>query len=60
MSKLITEARKFKTWGLLSNMTGLSKSYCKKVMTGTREKDSIQAKLIVEKFNELEKLLIKE
>jgi len=60
MSKLISEARKFKTWELLHNMTGLSKSYCKKVMTETRRKDSKSAKLIVEKFNELEKLLIKE
>ena len=60
MSKLITEARKYKTWELLHNMTGLSSSYCKKVMTNTRKKESKSAKLIVEKFNELEKMLIKE
>lgn len=60
MSKLILEARKFKTWELLHSMTGLSKSYCKKVMTETRKKDSAKAKLIVEKFNDLEKMLIKE
>ena len=59
MSKLISEARKFKTWELLHNMTGLSKSYCKKVMTETRKKDSENAQLIVQKFNELEKMLIK-
>ncbi|CAM2900240.1 hypothetical protein [Flavobacterium frigoris] len=59
MSKLILEARKFKTWELLHNMTGLSRSYCKKVMIDTRKRDSDKAKLIVEKFNELEKMLIK-
>ena len=59
MSKLISKARKFKTWELLHNMTGLSKSYCKKVMTETRKKDSENAQLIVQKFNELEKMLIK-
>lgn len=59
MSKLILEARKFKTWELLHSMTGYSKSYCKKVMNDTRKKDSAAAQLIVEKFNELEKILIK-
>ncbi len=60
MSKLIIDARKFKTWELLSNMTGSSKSYCKKVVTKRREQKSAAAKLIVAKFNELEKMLIHE
>ena len=58
MSKLILEARKYQTWELLHSMTGLSKSYCKKVMTNDRKHNSDAAKLIIAKFNELEKLLI--
>ncbi|MFY8187517.1 MAG: hypothetical protein ACOVLC_06100 [Flavobacterium sp.] len=58
MSKLITDARKYKTWELLHSMTGMSKSYCKKVMINVRNQDSEAAKLIIEKFNELEKILI--
>lgn len=58
MSKLITDARKYKTWELLHSMTGMSKSYCKKVMINVRNQNTESAKLIVEKFNELEKILI--
>lgn len=60
MSKLILEARKFKTWELLHSMTGSSKSYCKKVIMNDRQHKSEAAKLIIEKFNDLEKMLIKE
>lgn len=58
MSILITEARKFKTWELLHTMTGSSKVYCKKVVTNERNKKSAAAKKIMEKFAELEKMLI--
>lgn len=58
MSKLIEQARKFKTWELLHSMTGKSKVYCKKVVTNERKQDSTAAKLIMEKFAELEKILI--
>jgi len=58
MSILIEQARKFKTWELLHSMTGKSKVYCKKVVTHERKQDSAAAKLIMEKFAELEKMLI--
>jgi cyanate lyase len=58
MSILIKQARKFKTWELLHSMTGKSKVYCKKVVTNERKQDSTAAKLIMEKFAELEKILI--
>lgn len=60
MSILITQARKFKTWELLHSMTGKSKVYCKKVVTKERKQDSTTAKMIMEKFAELEKMLINE
>lgn len=60
MSILITQARKFKTWELLHNMTGSSNVYCKKVVTNERNQKSKAAKLIMEKFAELEKMLIQE
>lgn len=58
MSILIEQARKFKTWELLHSMTGMSKVYCKKVVINERKQDSTAAKLIMEKFAELEKILI--
>ncbi|URC13971.1 hypothetical protein [Flavobacterium sp. B183] len=58
MSILITQARKFKTWELLHSMTGSSKVYCKKVVINERNQKSAAAKLIMEKFAELEKILI--
>lgn len=60
MSILIEQARKFKTWELLHSMTGMSKVYCKKVVTSERNQDSKAAKKIMVKFAELEKILIKE
>lgn len=58
MSRLITEARKFKTWELLHSMTGSSKVYCKKVVINERKHRSKAAQLIMEKFAELEKILL--
>lgn len=58
MSILITQARKFKTWELLHSMTGKSKVYCKKVVINERERKSKAAKEIMEKFAELERILI--
>jgi cyanate lyase len=60
MSILIEQARKFKTWELLHSMTGMSKVYCKKVVTNKLKQKSTAAKLIMEKFAELEKMLIQE
>ncbi len=58
MSELITNARKYNTWELLHKMTGKSKDYCKKVVTGVRKKNSDEAKNIMKKFEELEEKLI--
>lgn len=60
MSILIKQARKFKTWELLHSMTGKSKVYCKKVVTKERNQNSTTAKMIMEKFAELEKILTNE
>jgi cyanate lyase len=58
MSELIKNARKYNTWELLHKMTGMSKDYCKKVVTGVRNAKTADAKNIIEKFEELEKQLI--
>lgn len=58
MSELITNARKYNTWQLLHQMTGKSKDYCKKVVTGVRGQNSEEAKKIMQKFEELEQQLI--
>lgn len=58
MSTLIKEARKYQTWELLHSMTGKSKSYCKKVVLNQRNQDTLAAKDIMQKFAELEKMLI--
>ena len=58
MSILITQARKFKTWELLHSMTGKSKVYCKMVVKNERNQNSKAAKDIMEKFAELERILI--
>lgn len=58
MSILIKQARKFKTWELLHSMTGMSKVYCKKVVINERDHTSKAAKDIMEKFAELERILI--
>lgn len=58
MSILITQARKYKTWELLHSMTGKSKVYCKKVVINERKQTSAAAKDIMEKFAELERMLI--
>lgn len=58
MSILITQARKFKTWELLHSMTGKSKVYCKQVVINEAKQKSKAAKLIMEKFVELERMLI--
>lgn len=60
MSILIEQARKFKTWELLHSMTGMSKVYCKKVVISERKQESKAAKLIMEKYAELQKILIQE
>lgn len=58
MSILIEQARKFQTWELLHSMTGKSKSHCKKVVLKERSQETDAGKLIMQKFAELEKMLI--
>lgn len=60
MSTLAQNPRKVNLWQLLSSITGYSKTYCKKVIQGDRNADAKGAKVIIEKYNELSKLLSKD
>lgn len=57
MSTLAQNPRKVNLWQLLSSTTGYSKTYCKKVIEGERNADAKGAKKIIEKYNELSKVL---
>lgn len=57
MSTLADNPRKTNLWLLLSNSTGYSKSYCKKVITGERNGKAKGAEVIKAKYVELEKML---
>lgn len=57
MSTIVENARSNKIWHLLHKATGYSSSYCKKVVTGDRDKNSEGAKKIIEKFNEISEIL---
>lgn len=60
MSTLAENPRKTNLWQLLSTTTGYSKGYCRKVIQGERSKDSKGGQKIVNKYNELSKLLSNE
>lgn len=60
MSTLAKNPRKTNLWLLLSTTTGYSKTYCKKVIQGDRNAEAKGAKVILEKYNELSKLLSNE
>ena len=60
MSTLADNPRKTNLWQLLSTTTGYSKSYCKKVIEGSRNKDAKGAQKIIDKYNELTKILSNE
>lgn len=49
--------RELKTWAWLSKATGFSASYCKKVVQGSRSQQSKGGKQIIEKYNELQKIV---
>lgn len=57
MSTLAENPRKVNLWLLLSNTTGYSKSYCKKVIEGERNGNAKGAAVIKAKYAELEKML---
>ena len=57
MSSLADNPRKVNLWQLLSSTTGYSKTYCKKVIEGERNKEAKGAQKIIEKYNELSKVL---
>ena len=57
MSTLADNPRKVNLWQLLSTTTGYSKVYCRKVIQGERSKDSKGGQKIVNKYNELSKIL---
>ena len=57
MSTLADNPRKVNLWQLLSITTGYSKTYCKKVIEGERNKEAKGAQKIIEKYNELSKVL---
>ena len=60
MSTLAENPRKTNLWLLLSTTTGYSKTYCKKVIQGDRNAEAKGAKVILEKYNEISKLLSNE
>jgi len=60
MAELKENPRKVNLWQLLSSTTGYSKEYCRKVIKGERNADAKGAKVILEKYNELSKLLSKD
>lgn len=57
MSTLAENPRKTNLWLMLSTTTGYSKVYCKKVIKGERNKDAKGAQIIINKYNELSKIL---
>jgi hypothetical protein len=57
MNELKDNPRKVNLWQLLSTTTGYSKVYCRKVIQGERNKDSKGGQKIVNKYNELSKIL---
>jgi len=57
MSTLADNPRKVNLWQLLSSTTGYSKTYCKKVIEGERNAKAKGAQKILEKYNELSKML---
>ena len=57
MAELKENPRKVNLWQLLSSTTGYSKTYCKKVIEGERNKEAKGAQKIIEKYNELSKVL---
>ncbi|GGE89352.1 hypothetical protein SAMN05443634_104118 [Chishuiella changwenlii] len=57
MSSIVKNARSNNIWYQLHKATGFSSSYCKKVVMGDRKKRSKGAKQIMEKFDELSKIL---
>lgn len=57
MAELKDNPRRTNLWQLLSTTTGYSKEYCRKVMTGKRNAEAKGGKKIVEKYNELQKML---
>ena len=57
MSTLAENPRKTNLWLLLSTATGYSKTYCKKVIEGERSKEAKGAQKILEKYNEISKIL---
>ena len=60
MAELKENPRKVNLWQLLATTTGFSKSYCKKVIQGDRSSDAKGGKIIIDKYNELSKLLTKD
>lgn len=60
MSTLAENPRKTNLWQLLSTTTGYSKNYCKKVIQGDRNPNAKGAKVILEKYEELNKFLSNE
>jgi hypothetical protein len=44
-------------WAILSEATGYSGEYCKKVVRGERSQTSKGGKIIMEKYREFQKLL---
>jgi len=58
MSELVKNSRKYNTWQLMHSITGWSKDYCKKVVTGRRNCCTQGAKEILMAFEELEKHLL--
>ena len=58
MAELKENPRKVNLWQLLSSTTGYSKTYCKKVIEGERNKEAKGAQKIIKKYNELSKLLL--
>jgi hypothetical protein len=57
MDNLIKDARKNSLWHLLSSTTGYSKIYCRKVLNNQRNQQAKGAKIIINKYNELKKVL---
>lgn len=57
MAELKENPRKVNLWQMLSDKTGYSKVYCKKVIIGQRNAKAKGAQRIIEKYNELSKLL---
>lgn len=60
MNELKDNPRKVNLWQLLSTTTGYSKKYCQMVIQGERNQDAKGAKVILEKYEELNKFLSNE